>query len=293
MGILMVSVVPMIYAMIRLTRGGAGANTINVAVTAARAYAVRSRPFTTAGATYSGSAILFTPANQLYLIENIEGAADAGSLLETMPTPHNGYGVIAGRDPIKLQNSVNVYGIVRYDNGGNPAVKLVAPPFAIRFDQDGNLVASDDGASTHAGAQSYWVFFDGDIDGNYDTAGTGARPAGYSPDDSNPRIVATLNKDPVTGIYELPFERLEAVIGVLVLPGPEFRAKVQGYASVLSAGSKLPGEINVDDAMVDFAGEPTTEAEAHYRLKQWMLDQGQTLFFSRTTGNLFRETRTR
>jgi hypothetical protein len=291
MGILMVSVVPMIYAMIRLTRGGAGANTINVAVTAARAYAVRdmSGRFTSVPvAEYSGSAILFTPSNHLYLIENIPGAGTGSSLLEPA---RSGYAPIGGRDPIKLQNSVAVYGILRYDNLGSPAVKLIAPPFAIRFDQDGILVASDDGASGHPGAEGYWVFFDGDINGNYDISST--RPAAYSPDDFNPRINATLNKDPVTGIYQQPFERLEAVIGVLILPAPEFRSKVQGYASVLSAGSKLPGEINVDDAMVDFAGEPTTEAEAHYRLKQWMLDQGQTLFFSRTTGNIFRETRTR
>ena len=261
--------VPLFGALSGAVRSGGGVNTVKAAVTAARAYATRdlNGPFTLVGGQYSGTAIIFTPANELRLVENTPFAQTGGAPrlylerpMPSYPLGRNGYADIAGRDYIKLPRDNGVVGIARNTTGD---VILLTPPFAIHFDQRGALLAAQPSSEDKV------VFYDGDRDGAFEVSIR--RTAGYDPDVWNPDPrygSAPVATDP-DGRYDLPFERIESVIGVIVYSDKDFRAANTG-GSPLQAGAA--------------GGSPLNSTAA-----AWILDNGKPVFFSRYSGGAVSE----
>jgi prepilin-type N-terminal cleavage/methylation domain-containing protein len=282
---------PFIGTLSALASGGGGVNTIHAAVAAARGYAGRSIPQNPSvpdvgglNANYSGVAILFTPGNELRLVENDQQARanGTGDYLETQvpapspSSPLNGYRDIPGRDYIHLPKDAGVLGIAREGIG---APTYHTPPFAVRFNQHGTLIAGEN--------DERLVFYDGNANGNYQVTGAGrnrANPFGggtynvdewdpfsqqYSPSNDtsdNPGYNPTENK------YKLPFEATEAVIGVIVYSKRDF----------FGDGGAWPGTVPT-------AGCGGQRDQPCADIKEWMDTNGNAIFFSRYTGVVMRE----
>jgi prepilin-type N-terminal cleavage/methylation domain-containing protein len=265
---------PFLRSMRDSTNMSAGVNAVSVGVAAARPYATRTLPqakfnidLDTAAGTqtgqYSGTAALFTPANEIRIVENIANAQDpSGAVLETNPSSppdeRNGFNDISAIDYILIPQSVGVAGVTRDSTNG---LRFLPPPFAVRFDQHGTMIAGDDDQRV--------VYYDGNYDGKYTTTavagGTRANPYGggtYNPNTWDPwnsayvsgRYNSTINR------YELPFERVETVVAVVVYSKRDFA----------NAGLNWPTSLAAD-------------------ISAWLKANGQTIFFSRYTGVAMRE----
>ena len=241
---------PLLGAMSASVRGDSGLNTIHVAVASARAYATRDvgGQLAATGGRYSGTAIIFTPTNEMRIVEN---TVDSGPTFD-----QNGYESIPGRDYVLLSDDLGVVGIAR---GGVTATEvfLLTPPFAVRFDQHGQLIAGRDLLT-----RAHSVFYDSDYDGSIDVNSDRSDLAPYDPDDWDPKSPNEPNVpvDVDNGYYQ-PFDRLDAVIGVVLYNKKELRA----------AGHDL--EPGAGDAL---------DLAAH----QWLLRDGNgtTVFFGRYSG---------
>ena len=256
---------PMMWLIERDGRIAAGINTINVSSTAARAWAVQSKADddSVSGANYSGVAILVGPADEIRLVQNHQQAN--GGALESAGL--NGYVDIPGRDYIAIPKGVGLVGVKR--NGtGNPT--FIAPPFAIRFDENGKMVSGTANNIPAANpADSRTVHYDGDNNGTYGTGSGAARPSGYNPenwDGSDPsKWNNSVNK------WNLRFEVIEAVSAVMVFNKFEYK----------DAGKKLQDGNNAQK-LNDFGNNGGGK---------WIQENGRRLVFSRYTGNVIREGR--
>src|SRR5262249_10206104 len=160
----------------------AGLNSVSVAVPAAQAFArrdlsARFNAFDLGGGThavYSGSAILFTPGNELRLIENVPYLTDSSSN-GYLETSLSGYTDISWREYIPLPQGAMAVGIVR--DASAAGLILISPPFAVRFNPEGNLAFD-------AGNDAY-VYYDANADGKIQTSSQ--RAAGYDPQTWDPR----------------------------------------------------------------------------------------------------------
>lgn len=264
-GILIAILYPALGALARQTNIDVAENTVGIAVSQARAYAVtRYRPFldvdpnTTGDQAsldlpgYSGTAIVFTPANELRLVENIPQALT--------PTPEplerinrnkpssqrivNGYDDISDVDYIKLPRGTAALGLTR--SGSPSSVVLLLPPFALRFDANGALVSGQT-ATTSSPDRTVW--YDANCDDRYQVRSSNMA-------DPNPSLLAASLGDDVSrpfpsggnysaelwdpessqwvpsaglagdrpnpaydqtrGRYRLPFEEIETVVGLVV-----------------------------------------------------------------------------
>lgn len=249
--------VPFINAMQSGSRAEAGLNTIGVASDVTRQWVGPSRwatDFSSAGAgsaSYSGTAAIFTPTRQVRITVNERSAADAaqGSLELLVPT-RNGYKDKFGLDYISIPSGTGLAGI--YRNGAN--FDLVAPPFALCYDEDGHLSYGDENSL---------IYYDGDNDDSYTLNNT--RPPGYNFQEwyDADRNDAT-KFDPAAGTFLLPFDAIECVAGIIAY--------------------------DLDDARqegIDFSGggsyaEGSTEAN-------WLRANGTTVFFSPHTGVMLRD----
>jgi len=314
MALLASMIIPMMNPFMRFVSGGSTANTINAAVAAARAYATNGpadlQPLIDR-ATFSGAAILFTPSNELRLVWNDQtGTAANYDMLETPVSAsasdgRNAYVDIPGRDYINLPGDAGVVGIARTAAG----LILLAPPFAVRFNEHGQLVVGDiDRGNTSAyptqgdwGYNEYnWVLYDGIYDGTYnidglygtgtDADGEGRRnPYGsqvhtgtaYDPDSWDPRAAGFVssNYDSTNKKYKLPFESIETVAAVLVFP--RSRLDEAGYNLAAKSGTSAAaraGDIN------DNAKNWLLELDAAGKLKN-----AQAIFFSRYSGTMLKQ----
>ncbi len=249
------------------------------------------------GAGYQGTAIIFTPSNKIRFTYHDVTATNRGSqtpLQQTTP-PKNGFADIEDRDPVKLSSEVGLLGI---GNGrvvleDAPSPVLLPPPFAVRFDVKGQLVP---GVETGREGQPFIVYYDGNYDGLYhvdktrgDTPRQGTGPT--IPCDPG-RIYSPANWTPGTPEYELchrdgpfdpgpagrrpgfnttkrryrlPFESLEAVVGVLVYDKAAFEA----------TDLTLPGYIRL----------PADESQRS-DVANWLTEHGRAVFFNRYSGTI-------
>lgn len=276
--ILSAIIVPMLGVMSDLIRGGTGVNTINAAVTAARGYSTRQidNNALVAGARYSGVAVVFCPSGEVRLVENIQTAqSTGGNFLETSGV--NGYADISGRDYLTLPNDTGVVGIARNNTG----LLMYNAPFAIRFDEFGHLQAGI------ASGTSRVVYYDGNPEadalfringgsgtgydrnniyggGTYNVDEWDARADGFDASKAGP--------DAGTGSYYLPFEEIETVPGLIVYSRENFRDDGGAWPSTTpTRGCGTDGTSGCSD------------------ISEWMVTNGQSLFFSRYTGVVLRE----
>ncbi|MBI1336166.1 MAG: hypothetical protein GC164_04290 [Phycisphaera sp.] len=260
-------------------------NTISVAAPTARAYAGNGTDDATIGATYSGAAMLFTPANEIRFVQNDQRAkSTGGNYLEALGTPVNGYRDVTDLDYLKLPEDVGVVGIARGASGAG-GLYLYAPPFAIRFNKNGGLVA---GISTGTAGDDRIVFYDANYDGQYRvSAGAGYDratyygqsssapydPAGWDPS-SYKYPASGAGQDANTGKYKLPFEYIETVIGVAVFSKSELEGQGLDLAS---------------------QGVTATTTQVSNATRNWILSNtngtpnSKIILFSRLTGNIMRE----
>ena len=273
-GILAATSIPFVRSMQESTNLSAAINAVSVGVAGARSYSTRTAPKArfnidldpnTAGdqfGQYSGTAAIFTPANEIRLVENIANAvnhASPGVPVETIVAPPNdmsGYQDLK-IDYIQIPSNIGVAGVTR--TGVTPT--FLPPPFAIRFDQNGTMVAGSDDQRV--------VYYDGNHDHKFITAtgvtgGSRANPFGGGVYDVNQwdpwsRSFVAGSFDTDAARYKLPFERIETVVAVVVYSKSDFA-----------------------NAGLDWnAGQGP--------IKTWLEAHGHTMFFSRYTGVALRE----
>ena len=236
---------------------------IATAVATARAYATTTRANlqnsgdpTSAGFRYSGAAVLFTPAGELRLVNNHQRAVNGSN--RPLEPEKNGYIDIAGRDYIRLPRDAGVVGIARRGNLASASLYLLAPPFAVRYNEQGNLIA---GVSRGHRV----VYYDGDYDGRMVVSND--RDGDYDPDHCDPSSPTfdascwhtTQHK------YKVPFEAIETVVGIVIYSKNRLRGAGYGHTT----DQTTSGSINAD-------------------AKSWILDNGETVLFNRYTGGLIR-----
>lgn len=266
-------------------------NAISAAVSAARTYAGLNPTFDIG--SYSGVAIIFDSSNQMRLTRNVDKdpnkpGTDKMLRDETnkeleLPDgfgnfgryPVNGY-IDLPRDYLSIPAGVGVVGIVRGPKGNSATgdnLKLLAPPFAVRFNEYGTLVpgtASNPKRSGGSPEVENIVIYDGNYDDKYIT-GTGegsdrTKPYGggtYDPLKWDPESETFDLRMTLTGLgsrtnsrAKVPFERLEAVIGVIVYDKK-------------SLTEELKGEMVKGDLAYE-----------------WLRTNGTPLFFNRYTGTV-------
>lgn len=304
---------PMIGAMRRDSSASTGINTISVAIPSTRRYATDNKTFsndldpTTADAElgiFSGAAAIFTPAGEIRITRNIERATSGTDYLERhgprfgvnqgpgLPKRElNGFNDI-DVDYLMLPSDTGVAGINRVSGGindGRTAADdapplLLPPPFAVWYNQSGYLVATGwDLIGNHHNEYQY-VYYDGNYDGDYEAAGsfrkdTATNP--YNPDEFNPNAVDfdSNNWDDAEEKYELPFEALEAVVGVYIYSRDEFQE-----------ANDLWDDVGNDPTVDDIATPAWTEDTANNNEDRWrwMKLHGELIMFSKQTGALMR-----
>ncbi|MEX2216405.1 MAG: prepilin-type N-terminal cleavage/methylation domain-containing protein [Phycisphaeraceae bacterium] len=257
--------VPLVFKIDELSRDRSGVNSFGVGVTAARAYASRriADNDSVPGAEYSGAALLVTNFNEMRVVDDVQNDA-----LEGQNPSKSEFQDVQRMEPIILPRGTGVAGIIRAAPFGAD-VRLIPPPFAIRFNRHGQLVA---GATDDV---SNVIYYDGNYDGNIDPAKTRISTA-YDPVANDPDLanvsglfVATRNQ------YQLPIDVIECVVGVVVYSKADFedaggKFNAQGGGTTPSLGCK-------DGTCGNIA--------------EWMFDNGTVLFFSRNTGAIIRTKR--
>ncbi|WP_432800265.1 pilus assembly FimT family protein [Poriferisphaera sp. WC338] len=304
---------PTIRAMVESSSSSMGVNAVSKAAQVAHAYAVFPTKFnmdlqqTSTNVddhgVYRGAAALVTPANQIRIIKNIPWArysgfglnpsdginyfplqlhgptisataitgpsSDTDSLLRRL----NGFANVE-IDPIQLNADTGVCGIIR--NHNLTRAWLIPPPFAIWYDQEGVLITSNL-TPAHNADYSY-VYYDGSADtpaGNWDV--NSGRTSSYNPYEYDPEDATFLDNATVwnneTGTYYLPFERIEAVIGVITYSKSEFIDAVDDDPSLSW------------DNQVAYGDATDTVNDARW---EWMEKNGSVILFSKQSGNQMR-----
>ena len=225
---------------------------VSNALSAARVYATRSVPFVAArqinntlrtaddnGDGYSGAIALFAPDNTIRILQNDQNAYDpsnlssSGGWLELSVPPLNGYAPIPDLEDVSYPSRVQMLGIVRVGDGPYE-VRLVPPPFAIRFSNEGTIAQGQDDNDPRVlftGSPADWdrlVYVS--ATGDTDTIGTGQRAipvTEYDVRDFRPTTANTTfdidrfgyrgSERMEDGRVQLPFGVVETVSGVLVL----------------------------------------------------------------------------
>ena len=270
MALLIAITFPVISALQSGSRIEAGLNTIGMSADVARQWVAPSawdddNTNLIQGERYSGCAALYTPNGEIRIITNFRNARERGSddYLEdnATATSPNGYRDRDGVDYIVIPNGVGVAGIRRTGTGNND-VEFIAPPFAIAFNEEGQLYHGDTTGRIYY--NGYAPRGSSRTDGKYDTRLN--QRSGYNPSewDGGP---GAENEDVISQdrpVRALPFEGIECVPGVIIFDQDEFT----------EAGFDFDGGGSV---------APSTAAG------QWLEENGQTLFFSPHTGIALRD----
>lgn len=208
---------------------------------------------------YNGTAALFCPTGEVRIVVNDRNAQKPGSgdyLEDSLSTPSplatNGYQDLGDLDYLQIPTGAGVVGIHRDASG----VRLIAPPFAVAFNENGQLNFGDtDGL----------IYYDGDNLGDYNIGRK--RPANYNPSQWTGEEGSQNELDSTNLRHALRFEAIECVAGVLVYSEDAF-----------SEQAALAADLN-DDGVID-------EGTAAW---DWLRENGRTLFFSPQTGVALRD----
>lgn len=276
-GVMVGITIPAVTSMMRGSKVAVSVNSISSTVAAVREYAMRdeadlqsvnSDKSTFDGFTYSGAAVVFTPSGEMRLVENDQEARNGNNTGYLEPNS-NGYRDIPGRDYVRLPSGVGVVGLAR---GGAPiGTLLLTPPFAIRFEPTGKLIA----AQPTGVSEEHAVRYDANFDGRYRVSEQ--RDAGYNPDEWNSYYTTPEDDDdPGNDVFSqlpdgrltLPFDALEAVVGLVIYSDSKLRAAVP-FSNLLTG--------------IDNSGS------LHPTVEDWILKNGRVLMFDRYSGRVLRE----
>lgn len=250
---------PFISAMTTGSRVEAGLNITGMSADVARQW-VQAEAWANDGSTtaptnesYSGTAAIYCPTGEIRIVKNdrlAQASSGTPTYLEDRSPEVNGYTDLAQVDYIRIPVDVGIVGIER--TGPLAAnVRFIAPPFAIAFNELGQLSYGDANGD---------IYYDADGNGRYNTSQ--GRTTSYDPRDwGDDRDAAS---DYTSGLsLKLPFEAVECVPGIVVFDLEKYEA-----------------------AGFDFDGGSVTLASNE---GQWLQDNGQTIFFSPHTGAALRE----
>jgi len=271
--VIMVIIFPVIGALKNGSRIEAGLNTVSLSADVARAWSVASLPQADLGsdpvspvfgATYSGTAAIFCPTGEVRIVINDQRALDNnGVFLETFTPSLNGYrdfrvsnGARTDLDYISIPTGTGVAGIYR-NNGG---AHLIAPPFAVAFDRDGQMIP---GADIGSGARV--IYYDADFNGVYNLAQVRSTLGGYNPADWD-GLPGSNNENPDATelVRQLPCEAIETVGGVITYDAAD--AKTAGF-DFSGGGDYVQGSAGYD----------------------WLRENGTAVFFSPSSGVALRD----
>ncbi|MFA9479517.1 prepilin-type N-terminal cleavage/methylation domain-containing protein [Phycisphaerales bacterium AB-hyl4] len=244
---------PVLNRLTEIGQGDAGVTTVSSAVNAARVlnHRLNRRDMGDLGygeyLRYHGTAVIFTQGGELILTETDQIALDTSDNL-LQPT-YVGFKDVDGTDYISLPRRTGIVGIYRDTHDDlEVGLRFVPPPFAVRFNREGQLTTRQ--------AHIYY-----DFAGDGYNVGPGSFPApGYDPDSGDPRRGANL----LTigdGRYIYPYDGMPTVKAVILFDANAFRA-AWGWSA-----------LNVD-----------MDAEANEEIRQWFRDHGRAVFFSPQTG---------
>jgi len=190
---------PFLKSMLKTTKGRSGQTSLSTAVNAVRImnHRMEDKNDATFG-DYSGTAVLVTPGGEIRFVINDRSALNSeGVLLESLGS--NGYVDINGVEYLTLPKNAGIVGVVRRNS---KTIRLIPPPFSIRFDEFG-----------HMAIDQPLIYYDGDSDGRYEDL---KRSLNYNPRDYDPRANFDLEPNQDTKRYELPFEAIETVNAVIL-----------------------------------------------------------------------------
>ncbi|MEM9419255.1 MAG: prepilin-type N-terminal cleavage/methylation domain-containing protein [Planctomycetota bacterium] len=299
---------PFLKNTLQSTAVNAAAGQVNNALSAARVYATQQQSFIAAkrvgstlrnaqdnGDGYSGAAVVFAPDNSLRVMVNDQNAYDpsltsSAGWLELQVPPLNGYTPVPDFDDIRYPGRVQILGIVR-TGSGNYDVRLLPPPFAIRFSSDGTIGqgANDDTAPGSDSSGTGWdrVIYTSSS-GNIRTLGSGNATIDVAEiriANERSDLGATIDLGDYgregefrmpDGRVQLPFDSLETVSGVLIIEPDrvplEFRHPDGSAAAAIGYDRE-----NIQPYSTD----------ASARLMEWATKNGtyaRILLFNRYTG---------
>lgn len=263
-GLLIALAFPVLSVLSSSSRVEAGQNIIGMASDVARQW-VQAEAWANDASTdnnsasneqYSGTAAIYCPTGEIRIVVNDRNASLNSSppfeFLEDRFPPLDGYKDL-NIDYIQIPTGVGVAGIRRTGQGEN-AIRFIAPPFAIAYNELGQLSYGD--ANGH-------IYYDADANNEYDITPFGRRPADYNPDEWSGNGNA-INATPMSPSLkkELPFEAIECVPGVVIFDQNEYD----------KAGFDFDGNAGG----IDPVNNPAEWA--------WLNENGKTIFFSPQTG---------
>ncbi|MEX0886554.1 MAG: type II secretion system protein [Phycisphaeraceae bacterium] len=289
---------PVLNQIRRLSQGDAGVMTVQSAVTAARTLNHRhaQREMSDAGGQFEyvphrvrhvGTAVLFTPAGEMRLVIHDPLAYDDHPVLGFLQEPADdsqpvryGFKDIPDLDYLTFPRSTGVAGIVRH-GPGHEDVWIVPPPFALRFDERGQLVSPTVPYPDPLGPLEDW---DPDAFVLYSVVqrpgfasqanpyrwaitpnNTPTGPGFRNPDDSDPRVDGQNVALDADDRYELPFYAIPVVSGVVLFHAGDFR----------DAGGWNMDQASIYDWLLYFdLSNPNAPAEP----------RGRPIYFSPLTG---------
>lgn len=232
---------------------------VSAATATIRAYSGDPQSFTLGD--YQGTALLFTPANEIRFLRNDENITNTSGSFIIQKTPsEGGYVDIPGQNSIQLPDDAGVVGFTL--GGASATVLMYTPPFAVRFNPQGELIArsATTGGSNPSDGN---VYYDGNYNGKI--ADTVGRSSSYDPNPYDPTATTwnTANFNTTYGKYVLPFEQIDTVVGVILYSKAEFRGASSTTITLTASSSNL---------------NSTTQT--------WLLQHGKVYFFNRYTGGL-------
>ncbi len=255
---------------------------------------------------YSGVAAIFTPAGEIRLARNESSAlfldgVDAKSLERHGPDRSIATGLMVqatGLPKFELNGFADIqidYTLLGSDAGvagifrdttvafDDPPI-LLPPPFALWFNQNGYMVTTGIDQQTNDIREYAYAYYDGDGDGFYQVIGTSGsgqpsdRPAIYNPNLYNPHHgeFDSANWNDAEEKYILPFEKIEAVIGLYIFSQEAFDNAVDNW---------IDGKTDANIAAPPWIDTASADHTARW---EWMKLNGKMLLFSRQTGTVMR-----
>jgi len=258
----------------------AGRDTISMAVDVTRAWSTRYQADyegVAAGVRYRGTAAIFTPAGKVRIVKHDPLGEDKdGDLLSDRSL--RGYHDVEKLDYVDIPSGVGVAGIQR--NSSESEVEFIAPPFAITFNEDGQLITRIEDKTTDE--RQDVVYYDNAYNSSdaypviindvYDTRDRDSyQPAEWVNPNAEP------DGDPVwddnVDRRRLPFEAIETVPGLVLYNKNRFET-----ATDSNAEGGWP-----DGGVIAESDWPTENPDGSGPLL------GEPMFFSPHTGVTLRE----
>ncbi|WP_145077374.1 type II secretion system protein [Poriferisphaera corsica] len=197
----------------------------------------------------------------------------------------NGFKSISGNtnnslDPLELPKDTGVCGILMPISNQKPV--LIPPPFVVWYDKGTLFITLPYSASGNGPTDYSYVYINEGTPINADSYKyyelDRARPAGYNPYlfDQNDELFDSTRLNPATERPYLPFEKVEAVIGVFTYSKTDFREATSEGSEQYDAGLRDWGQ-----------GNPLNSADNNLRW-EWMKKNGRMIMFSKQSGNSLR-----